>query len=181
MTGVNTNFAQGATQGVNAQPVSAGPLDPKLLEDLIVAAAFLAVVFLFTVHFFNNHFRPDKFPLEIVMFTGSMSLEHYQREHPLEYQRMVESGAGGVVFTPNVDHVVQVEKNLAFRAAYETVGLSLVDGYSSRSTQRASAVARSARRRLRLGHTPRLPEDGRHPDRSRAGRSRCVRRPRRTA
>ena len=32
--------------------------------------AFLAVVFLFTVHFFNNHFRPDKFPLETVMFTG---------------------------------------------------------------------------------------------------------------
>jgi len=22
------------------------------------------------VHFFNNHFRPDKFPLDIVMFTG---------------------------------------------------------------------------------------------------------------
>jgi N-acetylglucosaminyldiphosphoundecaprenol N-acetyl-beta-D-mannosaminyltransferase len=45
-----------------------------------------------------------------------------------EIERMVESGGGGVVFTPNVDHVVQVEKNLAFRAAYETVGLSLVDG-----------------------------------------------------
>ncbi len=54
--------------------------------------AFLAVVFLFTVHFFNNHFRPDKFPVEIVMFTGTMSLEHYRREHPLEYQRMVDSG-----------------------------------------------------------------------------------------
>mgnify|MGYP000408539822 CR=1 FL=1 len=54
--------------------------------------AFLAVVFLFTVHFFNNHFRPDKFPVEIVMFTGTMSLEHYRREHALEYQRMVDSG-----------------------------------------------------------------------------------------
>jgi cytochrome b subunit of formate dehydrogenase len=54
--------------------------------------AFLAVVFLFTVHFFNNHFRPDKFPVEIVMFTGTMSLEHVIREHPLEYKRLVESG-----------------------------------------------------------------------------------------
>lgn len=54
--------------------------------------AFLAVVFLFTVHFFNNHFRPDKFPVEIVMFTGTMSLEHLIREHPLEYQRMKASG-----------------------------------------------------------------------------------------
>ena len=54
--------------------------------------AFLAVVFLFTVHFFNNHFRPDKFPLEIVMFTGSMSLEHFRREHPLHYQRLQQTG-----------------------------------------------------------------------------------------
>jgi cytochrome b subunit of formate dehydrogenase len=54
--------------------------------------AFLAVVFLFTVHFFNNHFRPDKFPVEIVMFTGTMSLEEFKRDHALEYQRLVDSG-----------------------------------------------------------------------------------------
>ena len=54
--------------------------------------AFLAVVFLFTVHFFNNHFRPDKFPLEVVMFTGTFSLEEFKHEHPLEYQRLVDSG-----------------------------------------------------------------------------------------
>jgi cytochrome b subunit of formate dehydrogenase len=54
--------------------------------------AFLAVVFLFTVHFFNNHFRPDKFPVEVVMFTGTMSLEHYKREHAVEYERLLKSG-----------------------------------------------------------------------------------------
>ena len=54
--------------------------------------AFLAVVFLFTVHFFNNHFRPDKFPLEVVMFTGTFSLEEFKHEHPLEYQRLLDSG-----------------------------------------------------------------------------------------
>ena len=54
--------------------------------------AFLAVVFLFTVHFFNNHFRPDKFPLEVVMFTGTFSLEALQHEHPLEFQRLLASG-----------------------------------------------------------------------------------------
>ena len=54
--------------------------------------AFLAVVFLFTVHFFNNHFRPDKFPLETVMFSGSMELEHFKREHTLHYQRLVDTG-----------------------------------------------------------------------------------------
>lgn len=54
--------------------------------------AFLAVVFLFTVHFFNNHFRPDKFPVEIVMFTGTMPLDHYRHEHRVEYERLLASG-----------------------------------------------------------------------------------------
>jgi cytochrome b subunit of formate dehydrogenase/nitrate/TMAO reductase-like tetraheme cytochrome c subunit len=54
--------------------------------------AFLAVVFLFTVHFFNNHFRPDKFPVDIVMFTGTMPLEEFKKEHGLEYRRLVETG-----------------------------------------------------------------------------------------
>lgn len=54
--------------------------------------AILAVVFLFTVHFFNNHFRPDKFPLDTTMFTGSVPLEHYKHEHRREYDRLVASG-----------------------------------------------------------------------------------------
>ncbi|HXV09142.1 MAG TPA: cytochrome C, partial [Burkholderiales bacterium] len=54
--------------------------------------AVLAAVFLFTVHFFNNHFRPDKFPLDIVMFTGAVPLEEFRREHALEYQRLAASG-----------------------------------------------------------------------------------------
>jgi cytochrome c553/cytochrome b subunit of formate dehydrogenase len=54
--------------------------------------ALLAVLFLFTVHFFNNHFRPDKFPLDVVMFTGSMPVEEFRREHTVEYDRLVETG-----------------------------------------------------------------------------------------
>jgi cytochrome b subunit of formate dehydrogenase len=54
--------------------------------------AILAAVFLFTVHFFNNHFRPEKFPLDIVMFTGAVPLEEFRREHALEYKRLSESG-----------------------------------------------------------------------------------------
>jgi cytochrome b subunit of formate dehydrogenase len=57
--------------------------------------AFLAAVFLFTVHFFNNHFRPNKFPFDPVMFTGSMPVEHFAREHTVQYRRMVESGELG--------------------------------------------------------------------------------------
>jgi len=54
--------------------------------------AFLAVVFLFTVHFFNNHFRPDKFPLDRIMFTGTMTIDELKHQHPLQYQRLLESG-----------------------------------------------------------------------------------------
>jgi predicted CXXCH cytochrome family protein len=54
--------------------------------------ALLAALFLFTVHFFNNHFRPDKFPLDVVMFTGAVSLEEFSREHTIEYKRLVETG-----------------------------------------------------------------------------------------
>jgi cytochrome b subunit of formate dehydrogenase len=56
--------------------------------------AILAAVFLFTVHFFNNHFRPDKLPPpDIVMFTGTVPLEEFRREHGDEYQRLVRTGA----------------------------------------------------------------------------------------
>ena len=54
--------------------------------------AVLAAGFLFTVHFFNNHWRPDKFPLDILMFTGKMPLEEFKREHLVEYNRLVADG-----------------------------------------------------------------------------------------
>ncbi|MBF0427347.1 MAG: cytochrome c3 family protein [Magnetococcales bacterium] len=55
--------------------------------------AFLAAVFLFTVHFFNNHFRPDKQPPpDIVMFTGTQSLQEMRRDHPAQLERLLVSG-----------------------------------------------------------------------------------------
>jgi hypothetical protein len=54
--------------------------------------AFLAAVFLFTVHFFNNHFRPDKFPVDIQMFTGTVPVEEFAKDHTVQYRRLVESG-----------------------------------------------------------------------------------------
>ncbi|HJV28574.1 MAG TPA: cytochrome b/b6 domain-containing protein [Aromatoleum sp.] len=55
--------------------------------------AFLAAVFLFTVHFFNNHFRPDKLPPpDIVMFTGTLSLDDFRRHHREQYERLLASG-----------------------------------------------------------------------------------------
>jgi len=44
--------------------------------------ALLATTFIFSIHFFNVHLRPDKFPLDAVMFTGRATLEYMQEEHP---------------------------------------------------------------------------------------------------
>jgi len=54
--------------------------------------ALLAAAFIFTVHFFNTHFRPDKFPMDPVIFTGSVPLEELKYDKPREYQRLVETG-----------------------------------------------------------------------------------------
>jgi len=54
--------------------------------------ALLASGFIFTVHFFNTHFRPDKFPMDTVIFTGSVPLEELKYDKPREYQRLVDSG-----------------------------------------------------------------------------------------
>ena len=54
--------------------------------------ALLAAAYLFTVHYFVNHWRPDKFPLDLVIFTGSMPLEEFKREYAVEYARLVETG-----------------------------------------------------------------------------------------
>ncbi len=52
----------------------------------------LAAVYLFTIHFFVNHWRPDKFPLDIVIFTGSMPLEEFKRQFAGEYERLAGTG-----------------------------------------------------------------------------------------
>jgi cytochrome b subunit of formate dehydrogenase len=54
--------------------------------------ALLAVAFIFTVHFFNTHFRPDKFPMDPVIFTGGVPLEELKRDKPDEYESLAQSG-----------------------------------------------------------------------------------------
>ncbi len=54
--------------------------------------ALLAVWFIFTIHFFNSHFRPDKFPMDLVIFTGRVSEKELKEERPGEYQRLLAEG-----------------------------------------------------------------------------------------
>lgn len=48
--------------------------------------AFLVVI---TWHLFNAHFSPEAFPFDPSIFTGKISRERMEKEHPLEYERML--------------------------------------------------------------------------------------------
>jgi cytochrome b subunit of formate dehydrogenase len=54
--------------------------------------ALLAVGFIFTIHFFNGHLRPEKFPMDMVIFTGKVSEHEMKDERPVEYARLVAQG-----------------------------------------------------------------------------------------
>lgn len=54
--------------------------------------ALLATGFIFTVHFFNTHLRPEKFPMDIVIFSGRVPLEEFRIDRPDEYRQLLESG-----------------------------------------------------------------------------------------
>jgi N-acetylglucosaminyldiphosphoundecaprenol N-acetyl-beta-D-mannosaminyltransferase len=57
-------------------------------------------------------------PIDAVTFEGALDA----------IERLVGAGQGGSVFTPNLDHVVKVDRDPAAREAYAAVSLSLADG-----------------------------------------------------
>jgi thiosulfate reductase cytochrome b subunit len=54
--------------------------------------ALLAAGFIFTFHFFNVHFRPDKFPMDPVMFSGTMTKSELMNDRRRLYDRWVAEG-----------------------------------------------------------------------------------------
>ena len=66
----------------------------------------------------DRRVRIGSLPLDPVDLTGALEI----------IDRLVQSGRGGSVFTPNVDHVVMAESNERLRRAYHGASLSLVDG-----------------------------------------------------
>ncbi len=51
--------------------------------------ALMAALTIFLFHFFHMHLRPEKFPVDRVMFTGRITHEDMMREFPLYYARLV--------------------------------------------------------------------------------------------
>ncbi|HEY3449052.1 MAG TPA: hypothetical protein VGK67_22005 [Myxococcales bacterium] len=57
--------------------------------------ALLAAGFIFTFHFFNVHFRPEKFPLDPVIFSGRISKTELLQERKGLYDRWEKEGRLG--------------------------------------------------------------------------------------
>jgi hypothetical protein len=54
--------------------------------------ALLATGFIFTVHFFNTHGRPEKFPMDFVVFNGELPKEEFIEERGDQWKRYEEAG-----------------------------------------------------------------------------------------
>ncbi len=88
--------------------------------------ALLAVGFIFTIHFFNTHLRPEAFPMDTVIFTGSVPLEEYKKDRPEEYEELRRSGElRKRVFTKKISR--QWERGVyVFGYTFLAIGLVLV-------------------------------------------------------
>ena len=87
--------------------------------------ALLATGFIFTVHFFNTHLRPEKFPMDIVIFSGRIPLEEFKLDRPDEYKILIESGElEKYLIEPYPPIVIRTMKIFGWTAL--TIGLSMV-------------------------------------------------------
>jgi N-acetylglucosaminyldiphosphoundecaprenol N-acetyl-beta-D-mannosaminyltransferase len=72
--------------------------------------------------------RPHRAP-RLRVTVGGVPIDALTRSEAIQViDDLVTRKKGGVVFTPNVDHVVEFEQNLELRDAYAAADLSLVDG-----------------------------------------------------
>jgi cytochrome b subunit of formate dehydrogenase len=87
--------------------------------------ALLASGFIFTIHFFNTHLRPEKFPLDPVIFTGTMPLDELMHERPREYAELVAAGKLEDIKVPPTPRWFFVISHI-FGFTALAIGLSLV-------------------------------------------------------
>jgi cytochrome b subunit of formate dehydrogenase len=77
-------------------PVAASRILPGWMFNVALfvhgAEATLAIGFIFAVHFFNGHLRPGKFPMDLVIFTGAVSVDELRHERAGEFERLRTDG-----------------------------------------------------------------------------------------
>jgi len=87
--------------------------------------ALLATSFLFLIHFFHVHIRPEKFPMDEVIFTGRIREEVFAHERPAEYERIVAEGKlEQVLVEPPSRSLLMVSRLIGFGAL--AIGIVLI-------------------------------------------------------
>jgi predicted CXXCH cytochrome family protein len=64
----------------------------SLADTIHKEEALLATAFIFMIHFFNTHLRASKFPMDVSIYTGSISEKEFKEERPIEFKRMENEG-----------------------------------------------------------------------------------------
>ena len=79
----------------------------------------------FTIHFFNTHFRPDKFPMDLAIFTGRVSFEEMKYDKPREYENLIADNklecSIATPFPPSYEKAIRI-----FALAALIIGLTLI-------------------------------------------------------
>lgn len=87
--------------------------------------ALLATGFIFTVHFFNTHGRPEKFPMDFVIFNGQICKHEFMEERGEQWQRYERLGilSDYEVHRPSSALYDFLLKGFGFMALFTGIGL----------------------------------------------------------
>jgi hypothetical protein len=90
--------------------------------------ALLATGFIFSVHFFNTHGRPEKFPMDFVIFNGQIAKEEMLEERGDQWKRYEEEGITEKFACKRTSGVVYdfLVKGFGFTALFIGLGLLLL-------------------------------------------------------
>jgi hypothetical protein len=89
--------------------------------------ALLATGFIFVFHFFHTHLRPESFPMDLVIFTGKMSLQRFKSERALEYQRLVDNNELDAYLVP-APTPAECRRAYIWGTIFLTIGVALAIG-----------------------------------------------------
>ena len=79
--------------------------------------ALLATGFIFSVHFFNTHGRPEKFPMDFVIFNGQMSKHEFVEERGDQWARYEKDGS-------TEQHAAKKSSGILYDFCLKTFGFS---------------------------------------------------------
>jgi predicted CXXCH cytochrome family protein len=94
--------------------------------------ALLATGFIFTVHFFNTHGRPEKFPMDFVIFNGQLSKHEFIEERGDQWKRYEQMGITENFRMQKTSGVIYdfLFKGFGFAALITGIGLTVLMIYA---------------------------------------------------